>query len=356
MNETLILKRTVYDKEFVFDPTDILEKYTEEEQVYIKNYIKALRFGDEHFSLKVEKVGKAISEDAKKNLQFRADKKNVKNLYELQVRYAKYFYADENIMDNIGMERNPKSSPYTVGKILQNSSSERLKSKVSVPFSKTLLEEIIKTPKKALFPTTVSLNEKGVPVSETWMVGLVKGKTVLFRCYEEKHKDQKDGFCNVNSGISLEMYVKGLKFGGKYITRSDFKPINEHPNFIDGNEVAEYTYKPVSAVNYKQVEPDHTHKFGAGYDLVFPLRGSTDVKINNVQAKSFDEFKENFCKRNNMDMTPILESVEGKEDESVVKIVSDYYTALKKEEEKANQIKSIINTEGMQQEGGLVLC
>jgi len=359
MNEDLILRRTVYDKEFVFDPTDILEGYSEEEQVYLRNYIKVLRFGEEHFSLKVE-VGKSLDQNAKKNLQFRADKKNIKNLYDLQVRYAKYFFADNNIMDNIGMERGPKSAPYTISKIPQGTPPQQLrciKPRASLPFSKKLRDEIIDCPKKALFPTTVTTNVDGTTVGETWMVGVVKGKNVLFRCYEEKHNGNREGFSNINSGMSLEMYVKGFAVGGKYITRSDFKPINEHPNFIDGNEVAEYTYKPTSSVNYMQVEPDHTHRFGAGYDLVFPSRGSTDIKVNSVQAKNFDEFKSNFYKLNNMDMTPILESIEGKENESVIKIMEDYYNGLaKSKEEKANQIRSDINTDGKQQEGGLVLC
>lgn len=355
MNEDLILKRTVYDKEFVFDPTDIFEKYSEEEQVYLRNYIKAMRFGEEHFSLKV-KIGGALNDNAKKNLNFRLD--NLKNLNELQLRYAKFVFADEDIMDNIGMERAKKSNQYTISKIPRSDSPSRLKPAVSVPFSKDMRKEILATPKKALFPTTIT-EVDGVQVSETWMVGLVKGKNVLFRCYEEKRGGNNGEFNYANSGISLEMYVKGVKLGGKYVTRSDFKPFNEHPNIIDGNSLAEFTYKPPASVEYDFSEPDHTHKFGIGYDLLLPNRASTDIEINKTQAKNFGDFKSDFYKLNNMDMTPILESIEGKENESVVKIVKDYYTALekaKKEKEKENLEHSVVNTDKTQQEGGLVQC
>ncbi len=352
MSDQNILRRIAFGREFVFDPSDIFAKYSLQDQVYLRNYIKAMRYGLETFSL-VMNMGEAPNNDLRKNLQFRMD--HFKDLYELQMRFAKYFFADDNFMDKLGIERSAISNPYTISKIPQTYPPQRLQPSISVPFTKELREEIINTPKKALFPTTTVKRERlGVQYSETWLVGYVKGKLALFRCYEEKRDGITGGFINANSGIGLEIYIKGVALGGKYITRADFKPLKKHPNFIEDNKLVEYAHKPASEIKYINVEPDHTHQFGLEYDLVLPNRRSTDIKINPVQAKRFSEFKENFFKLNNMDMTPILESIEGKENESVVKIVKDYFDDLNKtDSEKEKNEQFVVNANEIRQ-GGII--
>ena len=323
-----IRRKKIGEKVYSFDPSWIYEKHKEEDHKYIDEYLNTLI----NNKVRISYISMpSVPQKTQDHLQFRM--RNLEDLYKLQKSYAEFVFKDDKILQRYGLYDGKDVS--FCENDLPDLYIERLREKVALPLGNDVLKELIKCKKKALYPPEVYKDGDNV-YSQMWLLGRVGNVTALFRLYEEKKVRKTGDFFSDGSGLSLEMYVRGKAFGGKYLVRSDFKPLHSHLNITRNGEVQPYGYDVIAEnlkLNYINNFPDHSHIYNLGINLLMPKHGGVDIVINNKEPRNYSDFYDNFLKRNNIDIAPIYESKDEKRNDSLPNLAKEYCTPIEEKEQ-----------------------
>lgn len=318
MDARYIKRKTIRDKDYVFDPSDIYDKVDEKNHKYLDEYLNTIMYN--YSTLNLESIVGTNSR-TKEHINFRVQ--NSKIFYELARRYATYYFCDEAITTKIGLFNFEKKTFRESD--MPEVENARLREKVLVPLGNDIRKELMKIPKKALYPAEEK-EVNGMCCSQMWLIGKYKDQTILFRLYKEETRS-KGEYLNQGSGISLEVFIRGRRDGGKHLTRSDFKPLYSHVNLMDGTEYVQYGLELVakdSKFKHDFTFPDHTHKYNLGFDIVLPKYSSTDIKLNETEYRHFADFEKYFLKKYNIDDNPIYEKKDVERNASLAELAKKH--------------------------------